>query len=51
MYDSLFKIVDIDTSDGYVTYEDVFTNKKYKVIDIAMSSSIAVTKERTIFLL
>lgn len=34
----LFKIIDYDSRNGYVTYQDVFTNKKYKVIDVSMSS-------------
>ncbi len=48
-YASLFKIVDIDFSSGYVTYEDVFTKKKYKIIDIAMSSTMKVDKKLTIY--
>ncbi len=34
----LFKIVSFDSKEGYVTYQDVFTNKRYKIIDVAMSS-------------
>lgn len=42
---SLFKIIDTDPNTGYVTYEDVFTGKKYQVIDIAMSTSVVVDKK------
>lgn len=48
-YVSLFKIVDIDFSSGYVTYEDVFTKKRHKIIDIAMSSTMKVDKKLTIY--
>lgn len=37
-YASLFKIVDADRKNGYVTYQDVFTKKRFRVIDVAMSS-------------
>lgn len=46
---SLFKIVDVDFSEGYVTYQDVFTNKKYKIIDISMSSTIDFKKDKTYY--
>lgn len=35
--------VDGDRNDGYVIYEDVFNHKKYKIIDIAMSSTFRKT--------
>lgn len=31
-YAGLFKVVDTDRNDGYITCEDVFTKKKFKVI-------------------
>ena len=34
----LFKIVDIDSDNCYVTYEEVFTHKKYKIIDISCAT-------------
>lgn len=34
---SLYKVIKYET-DGYITLQDVFTNKEYKIIDIAMSS-------------
>lgn len=46
---SLFKITDIDHVNGYVTYEDVFTHKKYKIIDIAMSSTPRIDESKTIY--
>ena len=41
----LFKVIKVDTEEGYVTYEDVFTHNKYKVIDIALSSSFMINKK------
>ena len=41
----LFKIVDYDHMNGYVIYEDVFTNKRYKVIDISLSSVGPLNKD------
>lgn len=34
---SLFQIESADSSEGYVIYKDVFTRKKYKIIDITLS--------------
>lgn len=48
-YVSLFKVVDVDYKEGYVIYEDVFTKKRVKVIDIAMSSSLKIDKKRTVY--
>lgn len=48
-YVGLFKVIASDRNDGYITCEDVFTHKKYKVIDIAMSSTLIVRKERMIY--
>lgn len=47
---SLFKIVATDRANGYVTYEDVFTKKKYKVVDIAMSSTFIDATENTLYM-
>lgn len=49
-YVSLFKVIDSDISTGTVIYQDVFTNKRYKVIDISMSASLAVTKRKDIYI-
>ena len=38
-YASLFKVVDSDYENGYITYEDVFTKKKFKVVDISLSTT------------
>lgn len=48
-YVGLFKVIDADRNDGYIIYEDVFTKKKFKVIDIAMSSTLKVDKKRMIY--
>lgn len=44
-YVSLFKVIDVDRNNGYVTYQDIFTKKKFKIIDIAMSSSLVINKK------
>ena len=36
-YVGLFKIIDIDTIDSYVELEDVFTKRRFKIIDISLS--------------
>lgn len=46
----LFKIIAVDSDNGYITCEDVFTHKKYKVIDIALSSTTKIDKYMTIYL-
>lgn len=48
-YVGLFKIIGIDRNEGYVTYEDVFTKKKFKVIDIALSSTLRINKNKMIY--
>ena len=48
-YVSLFKVVAVDRDNGYVTYQDVYTKKKFKIIDIAMSSSLIISKKREIY--
>lgn len=48
-YVSLFKIVDVNRNDGYVTYQDVFTKKKFKIVDIAMSSTLYIDKKREVY--
>lgn len=44
-YVSLFKIIDHNLSEGTITYEDVYTRKRYKIIDIAMSTTILIDKD------
>ena len=46
---SLFKVVDTDSKEGFVTYEDVFTKKQYKVIDISLSSSYKVDPKKDVY--
>ena len=48
-YVGLFKVIGVDKDNGYITYEDVFTKKKFKVIDIAMSSTLKINKKRMIY--
>lgn len=45
-YASLFEVIEVDEEDGYVTYQDVFTKKKFKIIDISMSSTFHIDKKR-----
>ena len=40
----LFKIIDCDSINGYVTLKEVFTNKEYKIIDISLSSTYVINK-------
>lgn len=48
-YVGLFKVIAVDRNDGYVTYQDVFTKKKFKIIDIAMSSTLHIDKKRQLY--
>lgn len=48
-YVGLFKVIDVDRINGYVTYQDVFTKKKFKIIDIAMSSTLVIDKNRQLY--
>lgn len=45
----LFKIINYDHMSGYVTYQDVFTKKKYKIIDISMSSLGAMYENENLY--
>lgn len=47
-YVGLFKVIKVDREEGYVYYQDVFTDKKFKVIDIAMSSTLTIDKKMPI---
>ena len=49
-YVGLFKVTDIDFDNAYVTYEDVFTHKKFKVIDISMSAFSKVDDDNPIYM-
>lgn len=46
----LFKIINYDHINGYVTYQDVFTKKKYKIIDIAMSSMEKINEKQDLYI-
>jgi hypothetical protein len=48
-YVSLFKVVAVDRNDGYITYEDIFTKKKFKVIDISLSSTLKIDEKSVIY--
>lgn len=45
-YVGLFKITDVDKTKGYVFYEDVFTHKDFKVIDISISITLQIDVEK-----
>ncbi len=49
-YVGLFKVIDVDRLDGYVTYEDVFTKKRFKVVDIALRSTYNLKNDKDIYL-
>lgn len=49
-YASLFRLVDVNREEGYVIYEDVFTYKRFKVIDIAMSSTLRMDTKRFVYM-
>ncbi len=49
-YVGLFKIVDTDRKDGYVYLQDVFTYKKFKIIDISLSSTGVIDPKRPIYM-
>ncbi len=38
-YVSLFEIYDVDANNGYIIYQDVVTKRKFKIVDIALSST------------
>ena len=46
----LFKITNYDYLNGYVTYQDVFTKKKYKIIDVAMSSIGTLNQKKELYI-
>lgn len=49
-YVGLFKVIAVDKKEGYVTYQDVFTHKRFKIIDIAMSSTTIIDKSNPIYI-
>ncbi len=49
-YVGLFEVVDVDSWDGYVTLQDIFTKKTFKIIDIALSSSCHIDEKRKRYL-
>ena len=49
-YVGLFRIVDVNKWNGFVTYEDVFTFKKFKIIDIAMSKTLRLNKNMSFYI-
>lgn len=49
-YVGLFKVVGAEREKGYVIYQDVFTNRRFKIIDIAMSSTLATDKRKCYYM-
>ena len=49
-YVGLFKVIATDRNNGYIIYEDVFTKKRFKVVDISMSTFSEVDKNSPIYL-
>ena len=49
-YIGLFEVVDVDRWDGYVTLQDIFTKKTFKIIDIALSSSCRIDENKKRYL-
>lgn len=49
-YVGLFKVIDVDRNDGYVTYKDVFTKKTFKIIDVAMSSTLTIDPKKPVYI-
>ena len=47
---SLFKIVDVNREEGYVCYEDVFTDKRYNVIDVSLSITHIVDEKNPFYM-
>ena len=48
-YVGLFKVINTDYKEGYVTLEDVFTKKEFKVVDVSLSSSFRVKDNPTLY--
>lgn len=48
-YVGLFKVINTDYKEGYVTLEDVFTKKEFKIIDVSLSSSFRVKDNPTLY--
>ena len=46
----LFKIIGKNSDTGYVTYEDVFTHKKYDFIDTSLCVTAPVNNSRSIYM-
>ena len=40
----IFKVIDCNSINGYVTLKEVFTNEEYKIIDISFSSTYMISK-------
>lgn len=45
-YVGLFEVIDSDFINGYVTYKDIITKKEFKIIDVSMSSTFLMSKDR-----
>lgn len=49
-YVGLFKVIAVNKEEGYVTYQDVFTHKRFKIIDISMSSTLIINKSNPVYI-
>lgn len=49
-YASLFKVISGNINTGYVTLEDVFTKKRYKIIDTSLSLSFYVNHSPELYM-
>ena len=47
---SIFKIVAVDTDEGYVTYEDIFTKEQIKIIDITYTAFYRISDNKDVYL-
>ena len=45
----MFKVVNADIKSGFIIYEDVFTKKRYRIIDLGMSVTFD-NKDKKIFI-
>lgn len=48
-YASLFKVLKVDRGNGYVFYQDVFSKRTFKIVDVSMSSSLIKAPKQDIY--
>ncbi len=49
-YVGLFEIIDVDKDEGYAIYQDIYTKKIFKVVDVALSSTLKPNNKRKIYI-